>query len=549
MKNGHAQFEWAFGEVRRDGRRLVSVSYDGEELHRDILDVNQEYHRRGFLERVTANAPYTALPYSPDSGFAGAARWLDSELLKAAREVESDSLLIGGDSKLIASLAEDHERTEVCNARRLVALKGEEIRHEPFWNRWLVYDGTRWATDYEGKLEQFAKEVHDQLWRQVPALAMELDPKDMQKPIRFVTAMGTNRGIRATVDLARTEPGIPVSHEQLDRDPWLLNVVNGTIDLKTATIRDHDRADMITKRAPVKFDPDADCPLWLKTLTRCFAGDAELIAYFRRAVGFTITGSCAEHVLFFCYGLGANGKSLVLGTLQKLLGEDYAMKAPPDLLLEKQGTTHPVERADLYRKRMVSCIEIEGGRRMAEGLVKELTGNDKIRARRLYENFWEFSPTHKLWLAANHRPVVRGTDCGIWRRLKLIPFTVTIPPHEQDHDLPEKLEAELSGILNWALIGCLEWQENGLCEPSVVNEATAEYRDDSDVVGHFLDEHCLFDHGKTVKASDLRRHYEDWCKTNGEHPVSNRRLGDALTERGVTKRKSNGVWYQGLDLA
>jgi putative DNA primase/helicase len=299
----------------------------------------------------------------------------------------------------------------------------------------------------------------------------------------------------------------------------------------------------------VVHDPDADCPIWRQFLLDIMDGNKRLVEYLRRLVGLSLTGSTQEHILAFMYGVGANGKSTFLNAVQDLLGSDYAMKSDPDLLMVKRGNAHPTERADLFRKRFVVCIEAAEGRRIAEGLVKEMTGGDRIRARRMREDFWEFEPTHKLWLAANHKPTIRGTDYGIWRRVKLIPFTVTIPPERQDKQLPEKLAAERSGILNWALLGCTDWQAHGLDDPPEVTAATDEYRQEQDVFGAFLDERCLTSSELETPASDLYRAYKQWCEENGEHPSTQTKFGLALTERGFgTKRTRNGVIRRGIGL-
>jgi putative DNA primase/helicase len=215
------------------------------------------------------------------------------------------------------------------------------------------------------------------------------------------------------------------------------------------------------------------------------------------------------------------------------------MKAPPDLLMAKRGESHPTERADLFGKRFVACIETEEGRRLAEALVKELTGGDRIRARRMREDFWEFGPTHHVWLVSNHKPIIAGTDNGIWRRIKLIPFDVVLPYAEQDKDLPEKLETELPGILNWALEGCLEWQHNGMQEPEMVRVATKDYSEEMDDIGQFIEEHCQLGPSFMAPATEL---YQAYLAANPRSSLSQKVFGAALRRRGFTSgRITSGV--------
>jgi putative DNA primase/helicase len=256
--------------------------------------------------------------------------------------------------------------------------------------------------------------------------------------------------INAMIDLARSEPGIPILPDQLDREPWLLNVQNGSIELRTGKLREHRRDDYITKLAPVEYDEAATCPTWDGFLDRIMDHNRDVMGYLQRAVGYSLTGDVSEQVIWFLYGCGANGKSTFLGAILALLG-DYAMQAVSDLLMAKNHEAHPTERADLFGKRFVCTIETEEGKRLAEALMKQMTGGDRMRARRMREDFWEFPPTHKIFLAANHKPTVRGTDHAVWRRIKLVPFTVRITDAEKDRQLPEKLKKEVLPGLQWVV--------------------------------------------------------------------------------------------------
>jgi putative DNA primase/helicase len=320
------------------------------------------------------------------------------------------------------------------------------------------------------------------------------------------------------------------------------------VNLRSGELRPHRREDLLTKIAPVEYDPDAPAPTWQATLERVLP-NSEIQAFFKRLCGYATTGDTSEHVLPMLFGTGANGKSTVLNALLEALG-GYAMQSAPDLLIAKRNS-HPTELADLFGARLVASIEVEDGRRLAESLVKQLTGGDRVKARRMRQDFWEFSPTHKVFMAVNHKPIVRGTDTAIWRRIRLIPFTETIPPTEQDKRLPEKLNAELPGILAWAVEGCLEWQREGLQAPEEVRKATGEYRSEMDVLGAFLKECCRRDADATVGAQDLYKAYQMWAEENGERSEGKRKFSTQLKERGFESRRSgpNGSYeWQELQL-
>jgi putative DNA primase/helicase len=369
--------------------------------------------------------------------------------------------------------------------------------------------------------------------------------------------------INAMLELARAEPGVPVLPADLDHDPWLLACPNGTLELRTGTLREHRRADLITRLCPTPYRTGAPCPLWLKFLRAVFKGDAALIDFLRRLLGYALTGDVREHVLPIFWGDGANGKSTLITAVLDTLGGDLAMKANAGLLMPARGERHATEIAQLFGKRLVVASETDQEGRLDEARIKELTGGEPLRARRMREDFWGFTPTHKLILLTNHKPKVTGTDTGIWRRLRLVPFEVTFwdgddpgnadkdLPEElrQDKQLPEKLAAEHEGILAWMVQGCLDWQKGGLTLPERVKAATQEYRSDEDVVSRFLDERCLVTAACPVRAraSALFAAFGDWLRASGEEPWTQRAFGDAMGRR-FKKQVSNGTWYLGVTL-
>ncbi len=431
--------------------------------------------------------------------------------------------------------------TDMGNAERLVARHGHDLRYVHAWGKWLEYDGTRWRVDDTGEVRRRAKETT----RSIYGEAEEPEYAELRKELAQHAIHSEARSrVEAMIALAGSELGIPVRPDDLDKDPWLLNVENGTVELRTGELREHRREDLITKLAPIEYDPEAKAPTWEAVLQRLLPSPT-LRTFFQRFVGYCLTGDTSEQVLVFLYGLGANGKSTIINALLDTLG-DYGQQAAPELLTVK-GNSHPTEIADLKGARLVASIEVEEGKRLAEALVKQLTGGDRIKARHMRQDFWEFKATHKLLLAANHKPRVRGADHAIWRRIKLVPFDVTIPDEEKDKKLPEKLRAQRSGILAWAVRGCRDWQQNGLGEPEEVRAATDAYRAEMDVLAAFLDECCVLHEDAHAGATPLYTAYKDWCASAGENPETQTRFGTMLRERGLgtgkdpkTRRK---VWY------
>ncbi|MDP9475869.1 MAG: phage/plasmid primase, P4 family [Actinomycetota bacterium] len=435
--------------------------------------------------------------------------------------------------------------TDVGNARRYFDAHGPDLRYCWPWGKWFVYDGKRWAVDQAGEVQRRAKDVAVGIFQEAADAARAGQADLSERLAKHAIRTQSATSIENMIKLAR--PDVPVKPDRLDRDPWRLNVENGTLDLKTGELQEHRREHLITKLAPVAYDPSAKAPVWEATLERVVP-DPEVRAYFKRLVGYALTGDVSEHVLPVLYGTGANGKSTVLNTLLDVLG-DYGMQAPPDLLIAKRDA-HPTELADLHGQRFVASIEVEDGRRFAESLVKQLTGGDRIKARRMREDFWEFDSTHKIIMAVNHKPVIRGTDLGIWRRIHLVPFNETIPPEEQDKRLPEKLRAELAGVLAWAVEGCLEWQREGLKPPAAVRAATDEYRREMDTLAVFISERCVEGPNLSVQAKPLYEAYTGWCEENGERYETSKQFYQQLTERGYEKQKdgSGRVRYYGLTL-
>jgi P4 family phage/plasmid primase-like protien len=482
--------------------------------------------------------------------------WSDDELAHKLNDADKHSRLPRGYLLDTDREAEEVHLTDLGNARRVVKRHGADLRHVHPWKNWLVWDGRRWAEDQTAEVVRRVKETQGSLYRWAAEEIVRLDRIE-DKAERAKRAATLNavlahalkwedaRAISRCLELAKSESGVPAVPGDMDKNPWLLNVQNGTLDLRTGQLRPHRREDLITRLAPVVYDPMARCPLWERSLGRWMDDNGDLTIYLQRVVGYGLTGDVSEQSLWFLHGDGSNGKSTFLMTLLAMLG-DYAMQAVADLLMVKHHESHPTERADLFGKRFVATIETEEGRRMAEALMKQLTGGDKVRARKMRKDFFEFEPTHKIVLAANHKPQVRGADHAVWRRIKLVPFTVTIPPEEKDKALPGKLRAELPGILAWAVRGCLDWQRYGLAEPNEVRQATRSYQREQDVICTFVSECCNLRTEAKVKVSALFEAYGKW---SGDKFTTQPAFNERMRAMGFeAKRSATGYLWHGLTL-
>lgn len=444
--------------------------------------------------------------------------------------------------------------TDIGNARRLVNMHGQDLHWISQWRAapWLIWNGQRWARDRTGEIDRRAKDTADTILIEA---ALGPDTADKAKRVRFALDTSRRPRLEAMIALARTEPGIPIQPLDLDADPWLLNVNNGTLDLRTGRLHPHRRDNLITKIAPVVYDPDARHPVWDQFITEATNGDPTFAAFLARAVGYSLTGSTAEEVLFFLLGRAATGKSTFIAALEATLG-DYSTHADFETFLARTGVGGP--RPDIARlagARFVNSVEVDDGAKLAEGLVKTLTGGDLITARFLFGDEFEYKPQFKLWLAANHAPRVGHGDDAIWRRILRIPFDTVIPKERRDPQVKALLTDPTEAgpaILAWAVQGCLEWQAHGLQVPTVITTATGQYRADMDPLKDFLEEYCTLgtDDNHWVTAAALRKAYEDWAHEVGlRKTLHPRDFAEALRGHGArndtTKRvdgRSQRVW-------
>lgn len=433
-------------------------------------------------------------------------------------------------------------RSDAGNARRMADKYGGKIRYCAPWESWLVWDDKRLGVDERQQAKWLALETVKDLVKE--AWALTKGTKEREDALKFAVVSEGAARIHAMLSLLQALPGVPIIPNELDRNPWLLNVNNGTLNLKTGELQPHRIEDLITQLAPVNYDPDAQCPQFEVFLDQIFEGNKALIDFVQRLMGYCLTGDVSEEILAILYGSGANGKTTFINTMMTLMG-GYAKAAAPGLLMQRDREPHPTEQADLKGARFVSAAETKQGKNLDEETVKRLTGRDLITARRMGKDFFTFDPTHKIILATNYKPRIKGQEHGIWRRLRLIPFTVTIPEDKQDHQLEAKLKSELSGILNWALKGCFKWQLVGLQPPDEVKNATQEYRESEDIAGDFFAEHVTKSIDTKVSQPSLYQNYRNWAQHNGLQPMSPRRFNEEIRLRfnaEVTKSDGSKFW-------
>ncbi len=353
--------------------------------------------------------------------------------------------------------------------------------------------------------------------------------------------------IAAVERLARSDPRLVATPDQFDRDPWLLNTPAGTVELKTGQMRKHRREDYITKTTAVAPDASRTCRQWGKFIEQITGHDPELAVFLQRMFGYALTGSTQEQCLFFCYGRGANGKSVLLNTASSIL-TDYHTTAPIETFTASHTERHPTELAGLRGARLVTAIETEEGRRWDETKIKTLTGGDKIAARFMRGDFFEYTPQFKLIIAGNHKPSLRTVDEAIRRRFHLVPFTVTIPPEKRDKDLAEKLKVEWPGILQWMIDGCLAWQRHGLNPPPAVREATAEYLEAEDAIATWIADCCARDPDAWESSTRLFQSWCAWAKVAGEPIGSQRAFAQKLQDRLQPQRTENARGFRGVKI-
>lgn len=443
--------------------------------------------------------------------------------------------------------------TDTGNAERFVLIHRDSVRYCHAFRRWFIFDGRIWVRDDRDQIRIYAKQTMIETLKQASAAGNEQAEK-------FARASLDSK--RISNMLREAQPDLAITPDDLDTHSDLLVFSNGTVKLKTGEIGPHEREHFITKMVRFDYNATAVASVFLATIARLMGAGPDasegdlaraerLVSAFQVYVGYSLTGHTSEKVVFILFGSGNNGKTTMLSLFLKLL-EDYAAQLLiENLMVRQENNNSNADLADLHGARFVMTSETEEGQRLAEGKLKRITqGMGRIKAVRKYENPFSFMETHKLWIDANHKPVIRGTDAAIWNRLLTIPFTVTIPHAEIDRDLPAKLMAEAEGILAWAVAGAVRWYRDGLPRPDEVKQAVSEYRAEMDQVGRFVDERCVTAETLTILTADLYAAYKQWAESSGEHPVTKKAFTSKLLEHPelTEKHTKNGNKFSGLSL-
>ncbi len=437
---------------------------------------------------------------------------------------------------------ENYKLTDVGNAERFVAMFKEDVKYCAIYKKWFIWNGKFWEQD-DGTIIEYA--IH--CVRSIYTYADMLPEGDQRKAlIQHALRSESGNKIKLLVQLASGMKDLQIKPDDWDANPWLLNCQNGTINLKTGKLQPFNKADYITRICNTNYDESCPTPLWNQLLETIMSGKRNMVEYLQRALGYSLTGDISEQAMFILHGTGSNGKSTFLNIFSAVMNT-YAQSTSSETFMQKKNESVNNDVARLKGARYVTAIEMEENKRLAESLIKSVTGGDKVVTRFLYGEFFEYVPQFKVFLAVNHKPVIRDTTNSIWRRIKIIGFENTFTEATRDKRFAEKIMAnEMPGILAWAVKGCLLWQREGLNDPPEVKRAVGNYKDEMDSFKNFFEECCEEIPEGKVSNKILRAAYDEWCKDNGEYALSQRPFSQKLLERGFTKRRNSGGVYEWL---
>lgn len=454
------------------------------------------------------------------------------------------TIYIGNEnSQQIKPKLKKYAMDDTGNADRFCENFGELLRYSYVTKNWYFYDGRKWDFDESGHVKKIADDMLIEMKKEFALCTDEDEEKAFMKHLKYTRNSKGKKNF-----ITESEHRLSIHVNDFDKRKREINTQNGVLNLRTGELSPHSHDQFLSRISYVEYTDKIDCPGWINFLNDVFDSDQDLIKYIQKAVGYSLTGLTTEQCVFFTYGNGRNGKSTFIDVTSSIMG-DYATNIQPEsIMVANRSTGANSDIARLKGSRFVTTVEPSEGMRLNEGLIKQLTGGDKVTARFLYGKEFEFEPEFKLWVSTNHKPIIRGRDDGIWRRIHLIPFTVQIPKDKVDKNLKYKLKKELVGILDWAVVGCLLWQKEGLEKPDKVKAAVKEYQSEMDVVSAFLENCTRKVAHKDTKAIELYHAYAQWADENNEYKMSNTKFGKELGLRFEKIRMNYGMVYKGVEL-
>ena len=525
--------DWLIAEIRKVGKRITSKKTSSKTPAKKIKEGNRNNHLAslaGVLRRRGIG----------EDGIVATLRAENAERLDPPLDDETVVAIAKSITRYEPNKDEDFKLTDVGNAERFAAMFSEDVKYCVAYKKWFVWNGKFWEQD-NGTIIEYAIHCVRSIYTQADML-----PEGDYRKALIQHAMRSENGnrIKMLVQIAAGMRDLLITPDKWDANPFLINCQNGTINLKTGELQPFCKEDYITRICSTAYDPGCSTPLWNHLLETIMCGKQEMITYLRRACGYALTGSTKEQVMFILHGTGSNGKSTFLNIFSAVMNT-YAQSASSDTFMQKKNENVNNDVARLKGARYVTAIEMEENKRLAEALIKSMTGGDTIVTRFLYGEFFEYVPQFKVFLAVNHKPVIRDTTNSIWRRLRIIGFENTIKEEDRDKDLAEKIMAkEMPGILAWAVKGCLEWIHGGLKDPPEVKIAIRDYRNEMDSFKNFFEECCEEIENGRVSNKTLRGVYDEWCKDNGEYALTQRPFSQKLIEKGFTKKRNSAGVYE-----
>lgn len=435
-------------------------------------------------------------------------------------------------------VCKDFHRTDLGNSQRFITRFGRNFLYCHSFKSWYHFDGCRWVRDEQRSAVEYAKECVMRIADEAP---LQDFGTNQELTYKWAAASQASTKINSLLSLAQSS--ISVTPVEFDSDPDLLNTPNGTINLKNLSLHPSNRQDHITKVCGCNYNPAATAPTWDKFLSRIMGGNEDLIGFLQRAAGYSLSGNTNERVFFLCHGEGANGKSTFLNTLLGVAGE-YGQTVNPDTYCVTRSDGVRNDLASLKGVRFAVSTESRKGKRLDESIIKQLTGGgDKIRARFLFQEEFEYQPEAKIWWAFNNAPRITDATASIWDRVKLIPFSVVIPEADRDVRLPAKLWKESPGILNWMLAGYKAYLDIGLKEPAEVKAATEDYRENEDTFADFIAQMCIVNEKEHCEATSLYQTYTKWMNMEApeEKLKSQRSFGFEMNDRGFKRNRDSAT--------